>query len=540
MTDQEQPAAGDWAERTESGIPAQACYTAPDPDGRPPDDAQAAPGRPPYTRGIRAGMYRERPWAIRQLAGFSTPAESNQRLHWLLDNGANAVNTVFDFVTNRGYDSDDPIAACDVGLGGVAVDTAQDMLRLYEGIPLDELSVSLVLSHPVAAGAVLAMYLAAAEQRGYRFEDLHGTLQNDFLMETVVLTAPSVLEPSFAFRLSMDVVEFCTEHLPHWNPISYTGYNYREAGADAVYEVALVMAHARATCQEMAARGHHVDSFALRLTAFFAAGSDFFEEVAKYRAARRLYHRLMREAGAQQDRSTMLRYHVQTSGSSLTAQQPLNNITRAAYQALAAVLGGTQSLHVSAYDEALSIPTEAAALVAMNTQHILLHETGTARTADPLGGSYYIESLTDAIEDRVRTVLDKIESLGGLVAAVQSGWVHRQVYNQAYNRELDISEGRLRVVGANYLYRPEPPSPITIDPFTTTPALPEQRRTLAHHRATRDPAAVAEALTHLTEAATNGSNTMPHLLAAARSGATVGECCSVFRRLAGHWRQPIL
>ncbi|MFD7735005.1 methylmalonyl-CoA mutase family protein, partial [Kitasatospora phosalacinea] len=475
----------DGGPRTAAGIPVREYYGA------------EAPGRPPFTRGIRAGMYRERPWAVRQLAGFATPEATNERTRWLLDNGATAVNTVFDFPTNRGYDSDDPLASNDVGLGGVAVDCVDDLLLLYRDVPLDEVSVSLVLSHPVAAGAVLAMYLAAAERRGYRPADLRGTLQNDFLMETVVLTTPSVLEPAFAFRLSMDVVEYCTGHLPRWNPISYTGYNYSEAGADAVHEAALVLAHARETCREMGRRGHEADAYAGRLTAFFSAGNDFFEEIAKYRAARRLYDELMRKAGVRGDRNAMLRYHVQTAGSSLTAQQPLNNITRAAYQALAAVLGGAQSLHVSAYDEALSIPAEAAALVATNTQHILRHETGVTRTADPLGGSHYVEHLTDEVERRIRAVLDEIDARGGLVAAVQDGWVHERVYQQAYQRELAISEGRHTVVGANRFQVAALPAAMAVDPFAAPPALASRKEALARHRAERDESEVARALRDL-------------------------------------------
>ncbi|MFD9908740.1 methylmalonyl-CoA mutase [Streptomyces sp. NPDC059063] len=519
---------------TDSGIPVDAVYT-----GRRERSVPGElPGEPPFTRGVRPLMYRERSWAVRQLAGFGRPEDTNDRLRLLLEHGATAVNTVFDFPTNRGYDSDAPIARADAGQGGVAVDSVEDMLTLYDGIPLDEVSVSVVVSHPVAAGAVLAMYLVAAEERGYRREELRGTLQNDFMMETVVLTAPSVLEPAFAFRLSTDVVEFCLRHVPRWNAVSYTGYNYREAGADAVQEVALVVAHAVATAEEMVRRGHPVDSFASRLTAFFSADNDFFEEIAKYRAARRVYATVFADRlGAAEPRSRMLRYHVQTAGSALTAQQPLNNITRAAYHALAAVLGGAQSLHVSAYDEALSIPSRSAALTALHTQHILRYETGVDRTADPLAGSHYVESLTDAVEERVRELLGRIDDLGGLVAAVEQGWVHKHLLAHAYERQLAVEDGSRTVVGVNSFASPEP---LHIDPFRTPATLAPQEAKLARTRATRDAGQVRAALDALKEAVTSGRNTMPYLLDAARARATLGECCEIFRTLHGGWRQPLI
>ncbi|MFJ5533340.1 methylmalonyl-CoA mutase [Streptomyces sp. NPDC093261] len=519
---------------TDAGIPVDAVYT----PERHPVRTPEPPGEPPFTRGVRPLMYRERPWAVRQLAGFGTPEDSNRRLRLLLEHGATAVNTVFDFPTNRGYDSDAPLARADAGQGGVAVDSVEDMLALYAGIPLDEVSVSIVVSHPVAAGVVLAMYLVAAERRGYRPEALAGTLQNDFMMETVVLTAPSVLEPAFAFRLSTDVVEYCLEHVPRWNAISYTGYNYREAGADAVQEAALVVAHAVATAEEMVRRGHPVDSFASRLTAFFSADNDFFEEIAKYRAARRVYARVFAERlGAREPRSRMLRYHVQTAGSALTAQQPLNNVTRAAYHALAAVLGGAQSLHVSAYDEALSIPSESAALTALHTQHILRHETGVDRTADPLAGSHYVESLTDAVEERVCELLARIDALGGLVAAVEQGWVHKHLLANAYDRQLAIDDGTRTVVGVNRFRSDEP---LHIDPFRVPATLEPQQDKLRRLRAGRDGARVRAALEDLRDAAASDRNTMPPLLDAVRAGATLGECSEVFRALHGGWRQPLI
>jgi methylmalonyl-CoA mutase N-terminal domain/subunit len=525
-------------QRTASGIPVKPLYTSAALEGLDESRDLAAPGIPPYTRGIHSDMYRGRLWTIRQLAGFGDAAASNERFRLLLAQGATGINCVFDYITNRGYDSDHPLAEGDVGQGGVAVDCLQDMRRLFEGIPLDEVSVSLVLSHPVGAGVILAMYLALAEERGIPWERLRGTLQNDFLMETVVLTAPNILEPSFSMRLSVDVVEFCTEHVPQWNPISFAGYNYREAGANAVQEVALVIAHALAVAEEMEHRDHPVDTFAPRLSSFFTSDSDLFEEVAKYRAARRIYHRMFTERFAPQDpRSARLRFHVQTSGSALTAQQPLNNIVRASYHALAAVLGGAQSLHVSAYDEALCLPSEAAALTALRTQQVLVHETGVTRTPDPLAGSYYLESLTNEMEARILAYLGEIEEMGGLVRAVETGWVHRELLGTSYDRELAVTSGEQKVVGVN-CFTDE--VPVKVDRFTFPDALEGQKETLRRLRAERDQPQVSAALLELEAAARGTENTLPALIRAVKAGASVGECCDVFRRLHGGWHQPLL
>ena len=524
--------------RTTSGIPVKAVYAPDDIRGFDPLRDLGNPGEPPYTRGVHRDMYRGRLWTIRQLAGFGTPEETNGRFRLLLDQGATGINCVFDFVTNRGFSSDHPLAEGDVGQGGVAIDCLGDMTRLFDGIPIDDVSVSLVLSNPVGAGSIFATYLAMAQQRGIPWETLRGTLQNDFLMETVVLTAPNILEPSFSFRLSVDVVEFCTQHLPQWNPISFAGYNYREAGADAVQEAALVIAHALAVADEMVRRGHPIDSFAPRLSSFFTADNDLFEEVAKYRAARRVYYRLFQERfGPKDPRSSRLRFHVQTSGSALTAQQPLNNITRASYHALAAVLGGAQSLHVSAYDEALCLPSEAAALTALRTQQVLVHETGVTRTADPLAGSYYVEHLTDEMERRILAYLEEIDALGGLVRAVESGWVHRELMGTSYDREIAITSGEKKVVGVNCF---TDDVPLQIELFRFPSALEQQRATLEELRLRRDQDDVDRTLGRLREAVERDENTMPHLIAAVQAGASIGECCDVFRALHGGWHQPLL
>jgi methylmalonyl-CoA mutase N-terminal domain/subunit len=523
--------------QTESGIPVKPLYIPSDVAGLDYMSQLGFPGQPPYTRGIHPGMYHGRQWTIRQLVGFGTAEDTNQRIRLLLAQGATGTNTVFDYATNRGYNSDAPVAEGDVGQGGVAIDCLDDMLQLYEGIPLDTVSNSLVLSHPVAAGVIFAMYLAAAEQRGYDWSQLAGTLQNDFLMETVVLTAPNILQPSFSFKLSTDVIEFATQHVPKWNPISFTGYNYRETGANAVQEVGLVIAHALAAAQEMLRRGYDIDAFAPRLSSFFSADNDFFEEIAKYRAARRVYAHLFQERlHAQNPRSMMLRFHVQTAGSALTAQQPLNNITRAAYHALAAVLGGAQSLHVSAYDEALCIPSEIAALTALRTQQILLLETGASSTIDPLAGSYYVESLTNEMEKRITEYIEKIDHLGGLVAAVQQGWVHRDILQNAYERELAIADGTRSVVGVNCFADTTAP-PIEI--FRVPETLERQQVRLTRLRASRDTLKVEHTLELLRKAAQGNENTLPVLLDAVKYGASLGECCDVFRSLFGGWHQPL-
>jgi methylmalonyl-CoA mutase N-terminal domain/subunit len=522
--------------RTESGVPVSALYGPADGLGDYVHDL-GVPGSPPYTRGVYPTMYSGRAWTVRPLAGYGTVEDTNQRLRLLLSEGASAVNTVFDYPTNRGYDSDDEWACADAGLGGAAVDSVDDMIDLYAGVPLDRISVSLVLSHPVAAGGILAMYIAAARRRGFDPAQLSGTIQNDFMMETVVLTAPSVLEPDFAFRLSMDVTEYCTRHLPRWHPVSFTGYNYREAGADAVLEVALVVANAVATIDAMRARGLPVDAVARRLSAFFTAGSDLFEEVAKYRAARRIYHRVLTERFAPADEhSTRLRFHVQTSGSALTSTQPLNNVARAALHGLAAVLGGAQSLHVSAYDEALCVPSETAALTALRTQQILLTETGVSRTIDPLAGSYFVEHLTDELEKRVYETLDTIDKLGGLVKAVDSGWVHAQILDRACQVANDIDEGRHPVVGVNVS---PGQAPTAIETFEVPETLPRQRKRLTRLRSSRDNVAVTAALRGLGECVATGQNTVPALITAVEAGTTLGQCCEVFRASHGGWHQPL-
>ena len=522
------------AKRTHSGLGVDPLYTPADiPDFQYQRDL-GFPGRPPYSRGIYPLMYREQPWTFRQLAGYGSAEETNERYRFLIANGATGINGVFDYPTLRGFNSDHPAAEGDVGQGGVAIDSVEDMHLLFKDIPIDQISVSLVVCNPIMAVSVFAMYLAMARERGIPWEKLRGTNQNDFLMETVVTTAPNILQPSFSFKLSTDIVEFCTREVPGWHPISYTGYNYRESGVSAVQEVAMVMAHAAATIEEMLQRGYHVDDFAPRLSFFFSADSDLFEEIAKYRAARRIWYKMISgKYGAKKVKSQVLRYHVQTSGASLTAQQPLNNVTRSAFQALAAVLGGAQSLHVNAFDEALAIPTEEAAIVALRTQQIILHETNAANTIDPLGGSYFIEHLTDELERRIYAYIDDIQQQGGIVAAVENGWLQNEIARAAHEHYMDVEAGRRKVVGVNCFRSEKEPE---IEIFRA----PDMRARLVERikkvKAARDPAAAANSLQQVQQTCQQGGNVFPAVLDAVQNRVTLGEISDIFRDHQGGWR----
>ncbi|MGH2372973.1 MAG: methylmalonyl-CoA mutase family protein, partial [bacterium] len=413
---------------TDSGLPLKPLYRPEDVAGLDYERDLGDPGTLPYTRGVYPEMYRRRLWTIRPLAGFATAEDTNRRCRWLLAHGATGVNVTVDYSTLRGYDSIDPIAAGDAGLGGVIIDCADDAAALVDGIDIAHVSVSLVTCNPIAAMCVFPMYLAAARRRNIQWSDLGGTTQNDFLMETVITTSPTVLPPAASFRLSCDVVQFCARHVPRWHPISFAGYNYREAGATAIQEGALVLAHALAVSREMMRRDVEAHRFLPRLSFFLAAGNDFFEEIAKFRALRKIWARMVaEELGVEDGRCRQFRFHVQTSGAALTRQQPLNNVVRAAYHGMAAVLGGAQSLHLSGYDEVFGLPSEQAAELAVRTQQILALETNVAATADPLAGSYYVESLTREIEERVLDYVRRVEGLGGIVRAVESGWVHREL-----------------------------------------------------------------------------------------------------------------
>ncbi|MBS4031581.1 MAG: methylmalonyl-CoA mutase [Clostridiales bacterium] len=521
---------------SKSGIEIQPCYT--------PDDCKAfnhsqlgSPGSPPYTRGIYPLMYRTQPWTFRQLAGYGSAVDTNERYRFLIANGATGINGVFDYPTLRGYDSDNPVAEADLGQGGVAIDSIEDMHLLFKDIPINEVSVSLVVCNPVMAVPVFAMYLAMAEERGIPWDCLGGTNQNDFLMETAITTAPDILQPHFSFKLSTDIVEFCAGNVPRWHPISYTGYNYRESGVNAIQEVGMVIANAIATIEEMLRRGYSIDDFAPRLSVFFSADSDFFEEVAKYRAARRIWFKLLTERyGAIKKNSQTLRFHVQTSGASLTPQQPLNNITRSAYQALAAVLGGAQSIHVNGYDEALAIPTEEAAIVALRTQQIILHETNAAYTADPLGGSYFVETLTCELEKKIEEFVSEITAVGGMVAAVETGMIHDVITKAANEHFKRVRSGEQKVVGSNCFKHDDEPE---IEIFRAPDILQKQKQKLSALRQSRDARVVDICLEKIRNACLEERNVMPAVLEAVKNRATLEEVCNVFRRYKGGWKLPL-
>ncbi len=522
---------------TLSGIPLQPFYTREDLGEGEEQEALGFPGAPPFTRGIHPTMYRGRLWTMRQLAGFGPPEETNQRFKLLLAHGATGVNCTFDYPTLRGFDSDHPDAEADVGRGGVAIDSLEDMSLLFADIPLDLTSVSLVTCNPVGTVPVFAMYLALADRRGIALERLKGTTQNDFLMETAVTIGMSTLPPRYSFKLSCDVIEYCLKKAPGWNPISIAGYNYREAGANAVQELGFCLAHGLACVEELERRGFSPGATALRLSFFLNAHNDFFEEIAKYRAARRLWYRLLTERHrVQDDKAKRFRFHVQTAGSALTAQQPLNNIARAAYHGLAAVLGGAQSVHIDGYDEALCTPTEASALLALRTQQILQHETNVTATVDPLGGSYFVESLTNDMEARVLDYLDQIEKQGGLIEAVRRGWVHDQIADSASDYQRAVEAKDLLVVGVN-CFTAEAEEPV--ETFCSPETVSVQRSKLAELKKRRNNGAVQQALAEVHQACGKRDNVMPAVIGAVKAGATEGEITEIFRQEWGSWDAPL-
>ncbi len=502
------------------------------------DERLGEPGGFPFTRGLHESMYRARPWTIRQLAGFGSAVDTNQRYRLLLQQGATGINGVFDYPSLRAFGSDDERAIPDVGRGGVAVDVVDDFTDLFAGVPLADVSVSLVSSQPIGAVPHLAMYLRAAERRGLDRRQLGGTSQNDFLMETAITIAPLALEPRASFRLECDLVEFATLHLPRWNPLSVAGYNYREAGADAPLEMALTLAHARAVAHELIRRGHAPEQFLPRISFFLCAHNDFFEEIAKFRAIRRMWSRWVRdELGVADERCQKFRFHTQTSGATNVARFAHVNISRSAIQALAAVMGGTQSLHINGYDEALSIPGEHAALVALRTQYVLLHETGVASSADPLGGSWLVEHLTDEVEHAADNVLAQIAAHGGIVAATEDGWVHRELARHAFADQRALEDASRLVVGVNtQLEGPdEQPTPFPLPSDTVA----VQRARIARVHGRRDGARADRALACLAEACRSGENVMEAALLAVDADATLGEFGDVFRSALGTWEFPL-
>lgn len=496
------------------------------------DDRLGAPGSFPFTRGIYPTMYGGRLWTMRQYAGFGTAVESNRRYRYLLDQGVTGLSVAFDLPTQIGYDSDHALAAGEVGRVGVAIDSLEDMSRLFDGIPLDRVSTSMTIN--ATAIILLALYVATGKRQGVDPRGLAGTVQNDILKEYVA-RGTYIYPPRASLRIVTDVVAFCEQELPRWHPISISGYHIREAGSTAAQEIAFTFAHALAYVQAARDRGLDVDSFGSRLSFFFNAHNDFLEEIAKFRAARRLWATLMRDRfGAAAPRAQQLRFHTQTAGSTLTAQQPENNIVRVALQALAAVLGGTQSLHCNGRDEALGLPTEEAAQIALRTQQIIAAETGVADTVDPVGGAWTIEALTDRLESEALALLERVEERGGVLAAIESGFIQGQIQEAAYRAQQAIDAGDAVVVGVNR-FAADGATPIEthrIDPQIEV----DQAASVAALRARRDPEAQRTALVAVDRAARDGTNLVPPIIAAVESLATVGEIADTLRGVFGEYR----
>ncbi|MFI5254617.1 MAG: methylmalonyl-CoA mutase [Candidatus Limnocylindrales bacterium] len=521
--------------RTSSDIEIRDLYTPADVAGLDEERDLGRPGEFPFTRGVQATMYRGRLWTMRQYAGFATAAETNRRFRYLLERGQTGLSVAFDLPTQMGYDSDATWAAGEVGRVGVPISSLADMETLLDGLPLGEVGLSMTIN--ATAAILLAFAVVAAEKRDIPRARLAGTLQNDLLKEYIA-RGTWIYPTRASMRLVTDIFEFCSREMPRWNTISISGYHMREAGATAAQELAFTLADGIAYVEAAIARGLDVDAFAGRLSFFFAAWSELFEEVAKFRAARRMWARIMRDRfGARDPRSMTCRFHVQTAGSSLTAQSIDNNVVRTTVQALSAVLGGAQSLHTNSRDEALALPTEEAARLALRTQQILAHEAGVTETPDPLAGSYYVETLTDELEMAARGYLAEIEALGGTLAAIEAGYQQRQIQEAAYAVQRRIEAGEQIVVGVNrFVDDPAPSPPLQrIDPAGEV----EQVERLRRARAERDPAAWAEAMKRLEAAARSTENLMPGIIAAVRAGATLGEISDRLRVAWGEHRELI-
>ena len=518
---------------TISGEPIEPLYTEAD---LPADPAAAIglPGEYPFTRGVYPSMYRGRLWTMRQFAGFGTSEETNERFHYLLEHGQTGLSTAFDMPSLMGHDSDHPKALGEVGREGVAIDTLDDMQTLFGGIDLGEVSVSMTINAPAAI--MLAFYVVAAEEKGIGPERLAGTIQTDILQEYIAQKEWCFpVDP--AMRLVTDMIEWCAGHMPRWHPVSISGYHIREAGSTAAQELAFTLKDGLTYVEEAVARGLDVDDFAPRLSFFFNAHLDFFEEIAKYRAARRIWARELRESfGAQDQRSWLMRFHTQTAGVSLTAQQPLVNIVRTSIEALAGVLGGTQSLHTNSYDEALALPTEEAVRVALRTQQVIAHETGVTNTIDPLGGAYFVEALTDRLEAQAREYFAKIDELGGMVEAVKRGFPQREIADAAFRYQCEVESGARKVVGVNAhtVSDEEPIKTHRLDPELER----KQLGRVEAVRSRRDATRVQQTLSALkASAAQEESNLMPGLLDAARAHATEGEIVEALQEVFGTYTE---
>jgi methylmalonyl-CoA mutase N-terminal domain/subunit len=521
---------------TMSGIPLKALYT---PADRPPPAEEAKrlgePGQFPYTRALFPAGYRTKLWTMRQFAGFGSAEDTNQRFHYLLGEGVTGLSTAFDMPTLMGYDADHPMSLGEVGREGVAVSTLEDMEILFRGIPLDKVTTSMTINAP--AVVLLCMYIAVGEKQGLKPSQLGGTIQADMLKEFIA-QKEWICPPRPHVKICVDMIEWCAANMPKWNSISISGYHIREAGATAAQELAFTLADGIGYVEECVKRGMDVDDFAPRLSFFWDVHNDFFEEIAKFRAGRRIWATVMRDRfKAKNERSWMLRTHAQTAGVSLTAQQPLNNVARVAIQALAAVLGGTQSLHTNSMDETLALPTEEAVTVALRTQQILAHETGVAGVVDPLGGSYFVESLTDMMEAEAMAYIRRIDDMGGIIVAVERGYPQKEIADSAYRFQQQVERGERIIVGVNKFTSDEDELPIPvlkIDPEIER----RQSERVAKVRATRDAAKHAAAMKALRDACMSDANLVPFVLDAVRAQATLGEISDTFREAYGVYREP--
>jgi methylmalonyl-CoA mutase, N-terminal domain len=526
------PERGDELSSTISGLPNEPLYT--------PENVEidyerdlGYPGVHPFTRGVYPSMYRGKLWTMRQFAGFGTPEETNERFRYLLEHGQTGLSTAFDMPSLMGYDSDHPRSVGEVGREGVAVDSLADMETLFAGIPLGEVSTSMTINS--TAAIALAFYVCVAEQQGVPRSELRGTVQTDILKEYIA-QKEWIFPPEPSMRLVVDMIEFCAEELPRWHPVSISGYHIREAGSNAVQELAFTLMNGFAYVEAAVERGLDVDDFAPRFSFFFNAHLDFFEEIAKYRAARRIWARELRERyGARNPRSWLMRFHTQTAGVSLTAQQPEVNIVRTALEALSAVLGGTQSLHTNSFDEALALPTENAVRIALRTQQVIAHETGVVNTIDPLGGSWYVEDLTNRLEAEAHEYFERIRRLGGVIPAIKENFFQREIAEASFRYQSEVEAKQRVIVGVNrYQADEEPP----IDLLRVDPALEQKQiERVQEVRARRDSAAAEAALARLKEAAGGDANLMPPMIEAARAYVTMGEMCDALRDVWGVWRE---